>query len=97
MTSQIIFHSDAEAEILEALVWYEERSGLAARAFVQELSHVVRLAAQSPKTWPMIFGGTRQIVFPRFPFNLVFRARGDVIEIVVVAHQRRRPFYWRNR
>src|SRR5262245_15689403 len=97
MNRQIIIHSEAEAEIFEALAWYEERSGLAARAFVQELSYVIRLAAQSPRSWASGSASTRRVVFPRFPFDLVFRMRKEVIEIVAVAHQRRRPQYWYNR
>jgi len=97
MNRQIILHSEAEADIFEVLAWYRERSRLAARAFVQELTHVVRLAAQSPRTWPIIVGSTRRIVFPRFPFDLVFRMRGEAIEIVALAHHRRRPDYWYNR
>ena len=97
MTREIIFHIDAEADALQALEWYAERSAVAARAFVHELNHVINLAVRSPETWPKAFGDTRRIVFPRFPFDLVFRLRGETIEIVAVAHQRRRPWYWTDR
>lgn len=97
MSRPIIFHPEAEAEILQALAWYEERSRLAARAFVQELTHVVRLASRSPNSWPGSFGETRRVVFPRFPFDLIFRMKGEVFEIVAVAHHRRQPSYWRKR
>lgn len=97
MTHEVIVHSEAETEILEVLDWYADRSALAARAFVHELNVVIARAAQSPETWPKVYGGARRIVFPHFPFNLVFRMAGDVVEIVAVAHQRRRPLYWKNR
>jgi toxin ParE1/3/4 len=97
MTHEVILHSEAEIEVLEALDWYADRSALVARAFVHELNLVIVRAAQSPESWPKVFGGARRIVFPHFPFNLVFRMNGDVVEIVAVAHQRRRPSYWRNR
>ena len=97
MTHEVILHSEAEIEVLEALDWYADRSALAARAFVHELNLVIVRVARSPETWPKISGGTRRIVFPHFPFNLVFRTKGDVVEIIAVAHQRRRPSYWRNR
>lgn len=97
MNHEIILHADAQAEILQALTWYDERSRVAARAFVQELNSTVILADRSPETWPRSHGDTRHIVFPRFPFKLVFRMRGETIEIVAVAHHRRRPSYWHNR
>ena len=97
MNRQVILHPAAEEEILEALDWYAQRSGLAARAFVHELSSMVLLARRSPESWPRAFGDVRRVVFPHYPFQLMFRAKSDMIEIVAVAHQRRRPFYWRNR
>lgn len=97
MNRNIVVHIEAEAEIFQALAWYAERSAIAARAFVQELSSMVVLAARSPETWPRSYGNTRHIVFPRFPFDLVFRMKGKTMEIVAVAHQRRRPRYWKDR
>lgn len=97
MTREVILHIEAEVEILQALEWYAERSAIAARAFVHELSRVVSLAVSSPETWPKAVGNTRRIVFPRYPFDLVFRLRGETLEIVAVVHQRRRPGYWADR
>lgn len=97
MNREVILHNEAEAEILQALEWYAERSVIAARAFVQELSSMIVLAAHSPQTWPRSAANTRHIVFPRFPFDLVFRMQGETVEIVAVAHQRRRPGYWQYR
>ena len=97
MNREVILHNEAEAEILQAVEWYAERSAIAARTFVQELSSMVVLAARSPESWPKSLSNTRRIVFPRFPFDLVFRMRGATVEIVAVAHQRRRPAYWQYR
>jgi plasmid stabilization system protein ParE len=97
MNREVILHPQAEEEILEALNWYAERSPLAARAFVHELSSIVLLGRRSPEAWPRAFGEVRRIVFPHYPFQLMFRVKGELIEIVALAHQRRRPFYWRNR
>ena len=97
MIRDVIVHIEAEAEILQALAWYAERSAVAARAFVQELNSMVLLAVRSPESWPRGNRNTRHIVFPRFPFNLVFRVKGETMEIVAVAHQRRRPWYWKDR
>lgn len=94
MKRKVILHPDAEAEILGALDWYAERSALAGRAFVQELTSMVVLASRSPEVWPMSLGDARRIVFPRYPFDLVFRVKGEVVEIVALSHHRRRPFYW---
>jgi hypothetical protein len=41
--------------------------------------------------------GTRRMVLRRFPFVIVFRAAPAGVEIIAVAHGRRRPGYWRDR
>ena len=97
MNRHVVFHPNAEEETLHAVEWYAERSAIAARTFIDELNRMVRLASDLPEAWPMSFGNTRRIVFQTFPFDLVFRVKDEVIEIVAVAHQRRRPYYWLNR
>jgi plasmid stabilization system protein ParE len=97
MNRQVVVHPAAEDEIDQAFAWYAERSEIAARAFIHELIGTVRLAVRSPEAWPVSVAETRRIVFPRFPFDLVFRVTDEVIEIVAVAHHRRRPGYWQDR
>jgi len=94
---KVEFHPSANREVDEAQVWYAERSEVAAAAFGLELDTVVRRVATAPERWPAAADGTRRAIFPRFPFNLVYRLRGETIEVVAVAHQRRRPEYWKRR
>jgi DNA replication protein DnaC/plasmid stabilization system protein ParE len=69
----------------------------AARAFAQEVTFVVERALAAPERWPIHLHGTRRIVFPRFPFSLIYRLRNEQVQVVAVAHQSRRPGYWKER
>jgi toxin ParE1/3/4 len=40
---------------------------------------------------------SRRYLLHRFPFQIVYRARGETIEVVAVAHLKRRPGYWKSR
>ncbi|MGP0040576.1 MAG: type II toxin-antitoxin system RelE/ParE family toxin, partial [Rhodomicrobium sp.] len=40
---------------------------------------------------------TRKCKLQDFPYTLVYRVRGQVISIFAVAHQSRKPGYWRGR
>ena len=91
------FHPAAAQETDEAYDWYAVRDLSAAHAFREELRHAVDAVAQNPITWPRHGRHVRRYVFPRFPFSLVYRMRGDEIEVIAVAHGRRRPGYWRSR
>jgi hypothetical protein len=33
----------------------------------------------------------------RFPYSILYRVRADHIRVLAIAHQNRRPFYWRGR
>jgi plasmid stabilization system protein ParE len=94
---EVEFHPAAEQELLDAEDWYAERSLIVARAFVQEVALVVERALAAPERWPSHLYGTRRIVFPRFPFSLIYRLREQQIQVVAVAHQSRRPGYWKDR
>lgn len=94
---EVEFHPAAEQELFDAEEWYAERSLIAARAFVQEVALVVERALAAPERWPLHLYGTRRIVFPRFPFSLIYRLCGAHVQVVAVAHQSRRPSYWTDR
>ncbi|MBU1775437.1 MAG: type II toxin-antitoxin system RelE/ParE family toxin, partial [Gammaproteobacteria bacterium] len=41
--------------------------------------------------------GFRRVIVRRFPYSVVYRAKGEHIYIIAVAHQRRHPNYWSDR
>jgi plasmid stabilization system protein ParE len=77
--------------------WYAERSRRAAEAFLNELDRAARQIAEHPEQFPAFEFGTRRIVLHKFPYVLVYRESDTGVEIIAVAHGRRRPGYWRNR
>ncbi|MBI3128646.1 MAG: type II toxin-antitoxin system RelE/ParE family toxin [Candidatus Tectomicrobia bacterium] len=91
------FHSEAAAETAAAEAWYRERGERAGDAFLAEVDHAVLQVAQAPARWPLHIAGTRRYLFRRFPFALVYREIHGVIQVVAVAHGRRRPGYWKAR
>jgi hypothetical protein len=39
----------------------------------------------------------RRVPVRRFPFFVIYRERDEDLQIIAVAHQSRRPGYWRSR
>ena len=91
------FHSAAAKEAEAAFSWYAERNLLAARAFTQELNHSVEMVLEGPERWPRFGPAARRYVMPRFPFSLIYRLREQGVEIVAIAHHKRKPGYWHSR
>ena len=94
---RVRFHHEAGQELTEAQTWYRERSEVAAQAFALEIDHAVRSIAEAPLRWPQGRRGERRFMLDRFPYTVLYRVRADHIFITAVAHQSRRPGYWRHR
>ena len=91
---RVEFHPAAQAEAEDAQEWYEERSLLAAAGFLRALSDAIRRAVEAPDRYPQADPGTRRVTLDRFPFTVFYRIQSDVLLVVAVAHQKRRPGYW---
>ncbi|MGN2392772.1 type II toxin-antitoxin system RelE/ParE family toxin [Pelomicrobium sp. G1] len=97
MPAGVRFYPAAAEEVLAAFEWYAERSEAAAEGSRKELQHAVVAISTAPTRWPRYAACTRRYVFPRFPYSLIYRLRGDEVEVLAVAHGKRRPGYWRAR
>ena len=93
----LTYHPEASEEIDESYNWYEIRSTRAADGFYEELFPVVKRVRQQPGLFPSYLHGTQRAVLDRYPFSVVFRNLPNEIQIVAVAHAKRRPGYWSNR
>lgn len=87
----------AEREIGDAYEWYRVRSALAAEVFREEVFAAIDQIAEFPGTWPADPEGNRRFVLRRFPYTVFYELDGVAVTILAVAHQHRRPDYWRNR
>ncbi len=91
------FHPEAIAEARAAFEWYRQRSEGVASAFLTELDHAVEHIAETPGRWPFYLQGTRRFLLRKFPFAIIYREVGETIQLVAVAHGRRKPGYWKDR
>jgi plasmid stabilization system protein ParE len=91
------FNSLAEAELSDAVDYYEQESPGLGAAFLAAVEHAVTDLVEYPESAPVLSGPYRKKVLSRFPFNLIYRLKGNEIRILAIAHQRRRPYYWLGR
>jgi plasmid stabilization system protein ParE len=97
MPAEIRFDPAAADEAEAAYRWYHDRSPSAASAFRAALDRAVLLISESPERPATYPHGTRRVLLRRFPFMIVYRVTGDAVQVIAVAHGRRRPGYWRAR
>jgi len=77
--------------------WYKRRSEQAAEGFYEELIPAIDHVHDWPRLYPPYLYGTRRAVLRRYPFSIIYRELLNEIQIVAVAHAKRRPDYWANR
>lgn len=94
---ELEFFEEAAAEVEEDRSWYRKRSESAEAGFLRELDHAITQVVDAPAQWPPYLAGTRRYVFPRYPYSLVYFVEDDIIRVVAVAHDNKRPGYWRKR
>lgn len=91
------FLTPARQEFLAAVRYYERaRSGLGSE-FIDALEQALTEIGESPWSGSPFGQNLRRRVLRRFPFEVVYSVGEDEILVLAVAHQSRRPFYWRDR
>jgi toxin ParE1/3/4 len=90
-------HPDAEAEIDRAFEWLWVRSESAALDFDTELRNAFGILRKNPRACAPYLHGTRRVLLHRYSYFVVFREFPRKIEIVAVAHSKRKPGYWSKR
>jgi len=93
----VIFHKEADAEVAEAALYYEKKSEGLGFSFLLELNRCLDLIIANPKSYQLVSKEIRRKPFKRFPYSLLYAITSDRIQVVAVAHQKRRPNYWRTR
>ena len=102
MTKPVRFGREAREELQEAAEWYESRrTGLRAE-FLGALDEAIARLQQPGVPLARLPGvppdlGVKRVFLRRFPYAVIFIEMPTRIRVIAVAHQRRRPGYWRGR
>lgn len=87
---------DAEAELQAAAMWYEEKRRGLGIEFVAVVDRAFQSVFENPEACPVWRPAApyRKHLLKRFPYVVFFRVDAATVEIVAVAHAKRRPGYW---
>ncbi len=93
-----VFHPAAEAEHLESVAYFEsKRPGLGA-SYLAEFEKTMGEVCESPQRYPIERKpDVRRIRMDRFPYTVLYREASETVQVLAVAHHRRRPQYWLGR
>ena len=87
----------AQIELDEAISWYAEQALGLGDAFLIEALKTLRLIEQFPQAWHPLTSEIRRCRLRRFPYSMVYTQDGPGILVLAIAHQHRKPDYWKTR
>jgi hypothetical protein len=94
---RITYLSVANAEVAEAVAYYDhQRNGLGDE-FLDEFENVIAAVRGEPEHFAFFKKPVRSARVSRFPYRILFRDFPDRVQVVAVAHLSRRPGYWMDR
>ena len=99
MTRRLRVRPEAEAEIDSAVQWYESKRPALGAEFMAALDNALDDALAAPEASPVWRAGYpfRKYVVRRFPYVVLFTVTHEDVEVVAVAHAKRRAGYWLRR
>jgi plasmid stabilization system protein ParE len=98
LTAAIRISEEADAEMAEAARWYEmHRAGLGIE-FLDAIDTTVAQVAEAPRMGTVVPGVPDETIrrrpVRRFPYHVVYMELPGRLQILAIAHDRRRPGYW---
>jgi plasmid stabilization system protein ParE len=94
---KVLFHPFAETEVVDAVQFYERQFPGLGLSLISEIERSLGQIADNPESCPLIGKNVRRKPLWHFPYNLIYAIQQNTVFIVAVAHQRRRPYYWKKR
>jgi toxin ParE1/3/4 len=91
------FLPEADEEFREAVRYYEDEAPGVGLRFVAEVRRGLIFITENPFAVAVFGGGIRRKALNHFPYSLLYAVESELVVIVAVAHQKRRPRYWRGR
>ena len=90
---------DAEAELQSAAIWYEEKRRGLGIELVAIVDQALQAVLENPEACPVWRPNSpyRKRPLKRFPYVLFFSVDSAMVELVALAHTKRRPGYWLDR
>jgi plasmid stabilization system protein ParE len=97
MTLPVVWLPEADADLKEALTWYEEIHPDLGLRFALAVDAAVGVIARSPLAFQILHAQIRRVGVRLFPYGLFFKIESRRIVVIACMHGRRNPKRWKVR
>ena len=97
MTMEIRLREEAEADLYDAAIWYQEQQRGLGYDFLDGLRDLLQSIQLQPLAYPIVHRNTHRALMNRFPFGIFYQIESEFIVILAIMHASRHPNRWKNR
>ncbi len=97
MSLNLIVRPEAEQDIKEAYVWYEDRMHGLGTQFINAVDETMSLVSTEPEIFQKVYRTLRRALIQRFPYGIFYTIGPGSIVILAVMHTARQPSKWKQR
>ena len=91
MKYQIIYHTDAQYEIIQAKKWYKEQQNGLEKRFVLSLKETINFILDNPLSFEIKYRNTRVAFTKTFPFGIHYLFDNNKIILLTIMHTSKNP------
>jgi plasmid stabilization system protein ParE len=97
MTFSITITPAAEADLIEAIAWYESNHPDLSFDFRLSLDAALGHVTRYPESCAMVAPAVRRALLHRFPYAVYYRQQKTAIEVIAILDTHRNPRVWQQR
>ena len=99
MNRHLIVRPEAEADITDAVVWYDSREPGLGLELLSDVNSAIARALKNPESFTRVRRNpeVRRVLTRRFPYRVFFVVRSEAIIVFSIIHTARHDRAWRDR
>lgn len=94
MIKKIKFTKEASHEFHDSVDWYESSTKGLGLKFTDEIESTIERIKLNPALYPSILEDIKRIQLNKFPFSMFYKVEGEILIILRIFHNKRKPIYW---
>jgi plasmid stabilization system protein ParE len=99
MSYDLLFSSEAEMDLQEAIAWYEEQRTDLGFEFSLRFEEALQFLSERPQMYAKIYQEVRSVLLNQFPYAIfyIINESNKEVRIFAVIHTSRNPEIWQLR
>jgi toxin ParE1/3/4 len=97
MSRRLILRPEAEEDVRQGYLWYEERQAGLGQRFITALDAALAAIQERPEAYHQVEGEVRRALAKRFPYGIFYVVEPQRIVVLAVLHTARDPQVWQAR